>query len=1071
MNHFENEFEHQLIDSLTSGEVSELLPGQDVDFNKVFRSRLWEYRPDIKTTTQLEKNFKEILERNNQEKLDGPLSQGEFRQVLDQIYALNTPYQAGKFLYGLNGRSEVEVNLEDGRHVFLKVFDQSQVGAGDTVYQVVNQIERPAVIPGNPDRRFDVTLLINGLPIYQIELKKDTVDVEEALNQIEQYARENQFSGIFSTVQIFVAMTPYNAKYMAAVKGENFNKDFSFNWKDEKNRNVRDWKYVANHFLTIPAAHLLATNYMILDGTAGKESIKVMRPYQVTATRRAIENVKNTDFSGGYEKDGYIWHTTGSGKTITSFKTAQLASKLPNVDKVVFLVDRKSLTKQTLESYQGYDPERDLTNSSEEFGMIKDTANTNTLSRRIKENKSDIIITSTQKMRKLIQRSGFKAPNKNILFIVDEAHRSTGSDTFRDIQKAFPKSAWIGYSGTPVFDDNKKGSRTVDIFGNLIHDYTIRHAIADKNVLGFKVDFNATVPEEEQLQQLKDYYKELHPSWSEKEINDKVKNLTPEDMDDSIRGSFYDNNPAHIKAVVKDIVENWENRSVNWKYNAVLTTHVGGNKPSVPMALMYYEEFQRQNEIRKKHRLRTLNVAISVNADESNSDKMNTVNVGLKKAIKDYDDLFGTEFLSGYKYGIEAVDAYNSDLEDRLSKRSGDGKYLDLVIVVDRLLTGFDAPELNTLYVDRTLRGANLIQAYSRTNRIHDNQDKPFGNIVTYRWPKYSEQLMNDALSVYSNEENANLTPSDKKKRNIDYGILAGSFQKQIEETRKIIDKIRELTEDCEHIPTDPGKQDRLLEALKKYSQQISKLKQYPLTEDGKEGFDYKHPEDLLEKIGITELENVTITVTLTNELKREIGKRLHIPPHMVDLRVEHLKQVMIDYEFLTELIQALMDLVHENKMEEAKETHQRIMTYMDGVEDRNYARQVNEASEAILNRSYPTEESGLKFPYKFDGSNMLMKNIQSAQKAYLDKLMNTFRHKWGLLEVITNDQLRAIIANHEFKNDDLNPEGMKDLLREAAKNYKDQSNDPEIRDFSKLKYRDSLKQAILELADSQVRE
>lgn len=239
--HYENEFEEELIEKLQTGEINLRTPAMDIDFNQVCRSKLWDYRPDIKTTAQLEQNFKEILEKNNQEILDAPLSQSEFRQVMDQINELSTPYKAGKFLYGLNGVSQVEVDLDDGRHVFLTVFDQSQIGAGNTVYQIVNQIERPAVIPGNKDRRFDVTMLINGLPIIQIELKNDRKDVDEALNQIEQYVRERQFTGIFSTTQIFMGMTPGSTKYMAATTADDFNKDFAFTWKDEKNRNVYSW--------------------------------------------------------------------------------------------------------------------------------------------------------------------------------------------------------------------------------------------------------------------------------------------------------------------------------------------------------------------------------------------------------------------------------------------------------------------------------------------------------------------------------------------------------------------------------------------------------------------------------------------------------------------------------------------------------------------------------------------------------------------------------------------------------------------------------------------------------------
>lgn len=1061
----ESEFESELIEKLCTGEINLKVPSSDIDFNKVCRSRLWEYRPDIKTTAQLEENFKEILYRNNQEKLDQPLSQNEFRQVMDQISSLSTPYQAGKFLYGMNGISQVEVDLDDGRHVFLTVFDQAQIGAGNTVYQVVNQIERPAVIAGNKDRRFDVTLLINGLPIYQIELKNENVDIDEALNQIEQYVREGQFSGIFSTVQIFMAMAPYNTKYMAATPADSFNKDFAFAWKDAQNHNVRDWSYIADHMLTIPAAHLLSTNYMILDGSKNKESIKVMRPYQVTATRTALETLRKTDFDGGAKKDGYIWHTTGSGKTITSFKTASLASRLPQISKVVFLVDRKSLTRQTLESYQGYDPESDL-DSRQRFTSIENTYNTSDLDRKLRSKGNDIIITSTQKMHRLLKRDGYKAPDKSILFIVDEAHRSTGTQSFEDIQKAFPRSAWIGYSGTPVFDEKRKGSRTVDVFGPLLHAYTIRDAIADKNVLGFKVDFNTTVPDETKLQQLTAYYRSQHPDWSDKKIQEKIDNLTPEDMDDTVRGSFYDNNEKHVSAVVKDIVENWENRSVNWKYNALLTTHVGGNKPSIPMALMYYREFQKVNEDRVRYGLRPLKVAVSVSMDETNSNHMNTVNSGLKDAIEDYNKMFGTKFDS------TTVNEYNMDLEDRLRKSSGDGNYLDLVIVVDRLLTGFDAPELNTLYVDRTLRGAGLIQAYSRTNRIHDLRDKPFGNVVNYRWPEYSEQLMNEALAEYSNAENANLTPEEKKKANIDSDVIALPFEDQLEKTKKVIDSIKRLTENLERVPDNPEKQDELLHALRQYNSQIAKLKQYPITknEDGEiiSGFDYKNPEKLIADLGMDEVESNLISVTLSNELKKVIAERDHTIPALIDLRVEHLKDVYIDYDFLCELLENLMNQVHDEKMDEADQTKKQIQDFTMSMDDQDEAQQVRRAANAIYNREYPTPDSGMTYPYKIQSRKELMKRITQAQIAFVDHQMINFRKKWGLTGVVDNGVLRSLISHHEYGKDDLDKNLILEITRKAMSVYQNDSEDETVRGYSKMKYRNALKDAIRKIADEQ---
>ena len=523
---------------------------------KIGGVKQWEYKKGIKTTEQLWNNFKKILEQNNHARLDEPLSVTEFNQVKKIISSINSPYQAGQFLYGVNGVSEIEIDLDDGRHVFLTVFDQAQVGGGNTVYQVVNQIERPKVIDGKQNRRFDVTLLINGLPIVQIELKKALHNATEALNQMEQYIAEKQFSDIFSTLQILIAMTPFDIRYMANTTLQNFNRAFAFNWQDEETAHpVRSWQTFADKVLSIPMAHDLATRYMILDGTKNKESIKVMRPYQVYATKRVLDKVRKYNFKYDDGKLGYVWHTTGSGKTITSFKTAWLASRLPNVDKVIFLVDRIALTNQTADAYRAYDP---VAGFEGKTGVVSDTANISDLHRKLtKKSDKNIIVTSIQKMSRYVTKENFKPLDDNILFIVDEAHRSTGDGTQNEgmletIRKALPTSAWVGYTGTPKFPETR------EIFGDLLHAYTIKEAIADKNVLGFKVEFKETI--------------------------EPPKDPTEEDIDDNIRGSVYDYSPEHVELVVEDIFDNWKERSNNRKYNALFTVHVGGNRPSTPRA-------------------------------------------------------------------------------------------------------------------------------------------------------------------------------------------------------------------------------------------------------------------------------------------------------------------------------------------------------------------------------------------------------------------------------------------------------------------------------------------------------
>ena len=951
----EQQFESELIQYLSSGVISHrnhhatgghAVAEQAADY--IYTTKRWRHHPEIKTTDDLWANFKAILEQHNQNTLDYPLSVVEFNQVKKIISELHTPYLAGQFLYGLNGVSQIEIDLDDGRHVFLTVFDQKQVGAGDTVYQVVNQIRRPAKIIGKQNRIFDTTLLINGLPVIQIEEKRDTRDVNEALNQMHQYIDENQYRDIFSTLQILVAITPNNVKYMANTTADKFNKDFAFNWQNRDNAIVRDWKTFADAMLSIPMAHQMATNYMILDGTKNKQALKVMRPYQVYATQNIISRLKQVDFEFGSNKVGYIWHTTGSGKTITSFKTAWLASRMPHVDKVVFVVDRIALTRQTSENYQAYDPDGDVADIAQN-GMVKSTNTTTDLSRKLKSRGNDIIVTSVQKLDTLIKRKHFQAPDKNIVFIVDEAHRSTGGDSFKAIQAAFKRSAWIGYTGTPMFDDTTKGLRTEDIFGPLLHAYTIREAIADRNVLGFKVDFETTIDEVQMKSQyLPAFYRERNPNWTEEKIRQKIDNLTQEDMDDAVEPSFYDENIEHVRLVVADIFKNWRNRSNDGKYNALFTTHVGGGKASTPMAMMYFREFQRVNQEHKAAGLPTLKVAITFSHNTSNNDNMLATNRGLSEAMAAYEAEFGIHF------GMDDVAGYTQDVTSRLNKSAADKNFLDLVIVVDQLLTGFDAPELNTLYVDRTLKGAGLIQAYSRTNRIADMKEKPWGRVVNYRWPAQNEKLMNEALAIYANKDSAILSPDEQRISNEKDGLLAKPFYELLAEVKAVVAELAELTDGFNNLPPSEKAKDHMVELLRAYNNGMSQLKQYnPEAQAGEIGFDYDKPEVLLAALGMNAEQETMLTTVLANDLKAHLAETQKIPLHQIELRMTHVKDVKIDYDYLTELVTRLLNEVHEQKMEAAAHTREDINRFASGLEDRGHAKEITNAATAIYNGSY----------------------------------------------------------------------------------------------------------------------
>lgn len=998
-----------------------------VDYlTKIGGVKQWEYKKNIKTTEQLWENFKKILEQNNCARLDQPLSVTEFNQVKKIITSIESPYKAGQFLYGVNGVSEIEVDLDDGSHVFLTVFDQAQVGGGNTVYQVVNQIERPKVIDGKPNRRFDVTLLINGLPIIQIELKKALHSTTESLNQMEQYIAEKQYSGVFSTLQLLIAMTPFDIRYMANTPLKSFNRAFAFNWQNEEDaRPVRSWKTFADKVLSIPMAHDMATRYMILDGTKNKESIKVMRPYQVYATKRVLDKVRKIDFKYDDGKLGYIWHTTGSGKTITSFKTAWLASRLSNVNKVIFLVDRIALTNQTADAYKAYDP---VAGFEGKTGVVSDTANVSDLHRKLtKKSDKNIIVTSIQKMSRYVMRENFKAIDESILFIVDEAHRSTGDGTENDgmletIRKAMPNSAWVGYTGTPRFPETR------EIFGDILHAYTIKEAIADKNVLGFKVEFKETI--------------------------EAPKDPTEDDIDDNVRGSVYDNSPEHVNLVVKDIFENWKKRSNNGKYNALFTVHVGANKASTPRAMEYFDKFAEENA--KRPADQRLKIAVSFSADTSNGNNQRETNENLHRAIKAYNEMFGTAF------DMVTVKAYTEDIARRLNKTADDGKYLDLVIVIDQLLTGFDAPELNTLYIDRTLKGGNLIQAYSRTNRIHDSIAKPKGNVVNYRWPEQNEYEMNKAFAVYSNRASADeqLSLEDLKKGNEEAGIISKPFSKVQGEMQEVIKDLAKLTDDFVQLPPSEKAQDDVFEKLKDYNRLLSQLKQYTEDDDKNPISAYDNPEEFYEHLGITEEQEVSLTTVIAGELKERRAKREDIDISQINLSMIHIHEVTINYDYLIDLIARMSDEVHDNNMEKAEKTRDEIHIEI--------AKSDNE-KEKIKIRNFVSKIFSKEFKLEYPAPRNVEKMNQAMDKAQTESNMQfvtNFIRTWGLDNSTKPKELENLIKKHRLGQEDMDKQGeLTAIMNEAKADYKEIAVE-EIAKLTWVRYRIEFRKAFYKMAD-----
>lgn len=731
---------------------------------KILSEKGWE-KEVLKNYSEqdLLRNWANILFENNRDidRLnDYPLTDSEMQQILEQIEALRTPLKLNGFINGKSVsivRDNPDDKLHLGKEVSLKIYDRREIAAGQSRYQIVQQPKFPTKSKLLNDRRGDLMLLINGMPVIHIELKKSGIPVSQAYNQIEKYSHEGIFSGLFSLVQIFVAMEPNEAVYFANPGPDGkFNPDYYFHWADFNNEPINEWDKVASTLLSIPMAHQLIGFYTVADDSDGV--LKVMRSYQYFAASAISDKVAKAKWEGNNQLGGYVWHTTGSGKTMTSFKSAQLIASSKDADKVIFLMDRIELGTQSLKEYRGF---------ADENESVQATENTNVLITKLKSsNPADtLIVTSIQKMSNIKDEAGGLnardielISDKRIVFIVDEAHRSTFGDMLLTIKNTFPKAMFFGFTGTPIQDENqKKKNTTSTVFGNELHRYSIADGIRDKNVLGFDPYKVLTFKD-------KDVRKvvalEKAKAQTEKEaISDPVKSkIFYKYMDanqvgmvghfdakgDYIKGieDYIPNvqytTEEHTTMVVKDILENWVTLSHNSKFHAIFATS------SIPEAINYYRLFKAM----KPH----LKVTALFDPSIDNNGGVQFKEDGLVEIISDYNEKYGQEFsiptFAKMKKDIAARLAHKKPYE-RIANEPA--KQIDLLIVVDQMLTGFDSKWINTLYMDKVLQYENIIQAFSRTNRLF-GPDKPFGTIRYYRKPHTMERNINAAVKLYSGD-------------------------------------------------------------------------------------------------------------------------------------------------------------------------------------------------------------------------------------------------------------------------------------------------------------------------------
>ena len=722
----------------------------------------WTYRDDLKCEADLWDNLREKLNRNNIDKLQGiPLTDGEMSQVksflLDQA---TTTYKAARWLSGEHQVAQIPILRDDASlgEVSLMAVNSREVAGGSSSYEVINQYQAVKGDGSERNRRFDVTLLINGLPLIHIELKNRDHPFMEAFRQITKYCEEGKFRGLMGLVQMFVVSNGEQTRYIAADNYGNMNEKFLTRWVDENNEPIENYLSFAKAALNIPAAHLMVGKYCVLDNDSKR--VILLRPYQI----HAIEAIRRASRE---RESGFIWHTTGSGKTLTSYTVTKNLLDIPSMDKAIFLIDRKDLDQQTTSSFLSYADSDDVD--------VRNTEHTGDLEDKLRSKDRCAIVTTIQKLQNIIRRCTDEVASpkyqklkdqiskKTIAFIVDECHRTVTPESKRVIEKFFNRSLWYGFTGTPIFDENKRAQKgdlprtTAGMYGRpkdpkkkCLHAYTIKEAIGDDAVLGFKVQgmgfSRSTLEDLASKLQLMD---ELDLD----EISDKdLESAVVKAYASQTGRNIYDDD-GHRLEVIDYIINRsaaklWLDAPTGESFEGLLTVS------SIQEAQHYYKLFKqfvadgKVSENIRKVLPDFPKIAITYTVGE-NEDGATANQSEMAASLADYNAMFGTS------WDLSTLGAYNTDLNDRLARKKSKyrdrSQQLDLVIVVDRLLTGFDAPCLSTIFLDRPpMKPQHLIQAFSRTNRIF-NKVKRYGQIVTLQTPELYAAKIDEALRLYTN--------------------------------------------------------------------------------------------------------------------------------------------------------------------------------------------------------------------------------------------------------------------------------------------------------------------------------
>ena len=887
------------------------------------------------TEEQLLKNWANILFENNRsiDRLgDYPLTDTEMYQIIEQINSLKTPLNLNEFINNTISitRDNPDDKVHFGKEISLKLYDRKEIAAGQSRYQIVQQPKFKRQSKLLNERRGDLMLLINGMPLIHIELKKSNVSVSQACNQIEKYAHEGIFSnGIFSLIQVFVAMEPKETVYFANPGPDGkFNKEFYFHWADANNEPVNNWDDVVENLLVIPMAHELIGFYTIADKSDG--ILKVMRSYQIYAARAISDRVTTHDWQSNDQLGGYVWHTTGSGKTMTSFKSAQLIASSKDADKVVFLVDRVELGTQSLLNYRAF-----ATDSQ----SVQATSNTGVLKSKLKSpNASDtLIVTSIQKMSNIKnEEDGLnskdieKMTSKRIVFIVDECHRSTFGEMLSTIKETFPKALFFGFTGTPIFDENTKSMcDTTDVFGKELHRYSIADGIRDKNVLGFDTKkiqtykdrdlrlavalekAKANSEEEAMAEDVKKaiFNKYMNPAEIKMAGYEDDKGKYIKGIEDYIPKSQYRENDNHQTKVIEHIKSDWTPAVHKNKFHAIFATS------SIPEAIDYYRLIKKE--------MPNLNVTClfdpNISDNEGDDKEFSTYRgekvqffkeQGLVEILDDYNRKYEQHFEipthANFKKDVAARLAHKEPYKNIENDKNAQ---IDIIIVVDQLLTGFDSKWINTLYFDKVYYYQNIIQAFSRTNRLFNKNDKPHGRICYYRYTNSMQRNIEQAFKTYSGDK--------------EYGVFVDKLEKNLKKLNELFDEISSLFKiagfpNFEQNPEDKSEKGKFAKLFNEFDIYLSAAKiQGFIWKKLDYTFEYDDGSKSSVKVNIDKNTYFILVKRYKELFTREHGGE-ETPPYPIDPTIIEIDTGLIDNEYMNSRFEKyLRDLEQKNITEE----------------------------------------------------------------------------------------------------------------------------------------------------------